>query len=58
MKKPEPAPRLSLSEGHNVFTKVQNFESGMNPNASSSHHKTNKSFDEDEIAFIDSNIGE
>lgn len=32
LKKPEPAPRLSLTEGQNpnVFSKVQSFESGIN----------------------------
>lgn len=70
-KKPEPAPRLSLSDA-SVFSKVQNFESGMNVSPTKSqqsssqeyHHKIspnshrmNKVYDEGEIAYIDSNIG-
>lgn len=69
VKKPEPAPRLSLSEGQsaNVFNKVQTFESGMNasPNnfqeyhhkTSPNNHKMNRNYDEGEIDYIDSNIG-
>uniref|UniRef100_A0A336M2D8 CSON010776 protein n=1 Tax=Culicoides sonorensis TaxID=179676 RepID=A0A336M2D8_CULSO len=68
LKKPEPAPRLSLSESqnsiHNVFNKVQGFES-QNLNSSSEfprqlspNTKRNKHYDEGEIAFIDSNSGD
>lgn len=73
VKKPEPAPRLSLTEGQNpnVFTKVQSFESGINMiptksqqfhnshdfHAKISPHRMNKNYDEGEIAFIDSNSG-